>query len=94
MSGNTIQILIRDVREACVNYHDKAVRNVVSRRIQADKIWCFCYAKDKNLPDSMRGEPGVGSMWTWTALDADTKFMVSWQLGTRDAANAHMFMCR
>ena len=56
------------------------VRNVKSQRVQCDEIWCFCYAKDKNLPDEMRGQPGVGSMWTWTALDADTKLMIAWKL--------------
>ena len=48
--------------------------------------------KDKNLSDEMRGQPGVGSIWTWTAMDADTKLILSWQLGARDAANAHRFM--
>jgi IS1 family transposase len=78
--------------EACLQYHDNVVRNVKTKRVQCDEIWCFCYAKEKNLPDSMRGMPGVGSMWTWTALDADTKLMISWKLGARDAANAHVFM--
>ena len=67
-------------------------RNLKSRRVQCDEVWCFCYAKDKNLPDTMRGMPGVGSVWTWTALDADTKLLFSWQLGARDAANAHAFI--
>jgi IS1 family transposase len=68
------------------------LRNISSKRIQCDKIWCFCYGKDKNLPDEMRGQPGIGSMWTWTAIDADSKLIVSWRLGARDAANAHRFM--
>jgi hypothetical protein len=59
---------------------------VESQPVQCDEVWCFWYAKDKNLPDEMRGEPGVGSIWTWTAIDADTKLMIGWKLGARDAA--------
>jgi len=60
--------------------------------VQVDEVWNFCYAKDKNLPDEMRGEPNVGSIWTWVALDADSKLILSWRLGARDAANAHAFI--
>ena len=75
-----------------MEFHDNVVRGVKSRRVQCDEIWAFCYAKDKNLSDEMRGQPGVGSVWTWTAIDADSKLMVSWRLGARDGANAHAFM--
>jgi IS1 family transposase len=67
------------------------LRNLQCRRIECDEIWCFAYAKDTNVPDEMRGMPGVGSMWTWTAIDAESKLIVSWRLGARDAANAHAF---
>ena len=60
--------------------------------VEIDEVWAYCYAKDKNLPDAMRGSPGVGSIWTWTALCADTKLLLSWRLGARDAANAHYFL--
>lgn len=92
VAKNTIQKLTRELGEAVLQYHDKVVRNVKSQRVQCDEVWCFCYAKDKNLPAVMRGQPGVGSMWTWTALDADTKLMISWKLGARDGATAHAFM--
>jgi IS1 family transposase len=92
VAKNTIQKLTRDLGEAVEQYHDNVVRKVKAQRIQCDEIWCFCYAKEKNLPDEMRGQPGVGSMWTWTALDADTKLMIGWRLGARDAATAHAFM--
>ncbi|MBC7834521.1 MAG: hypothetical protein H7Y88_05395 [Phycisphaerales bacterium] len=69
--------LLVDLGEPGEEYHDANVRGLQSERIQADEIWAFCYAKDKNLPDHMRGEPGVGSVWTWTALDSDSKLMVS-----------------
>lgn len=78
--------------KAVLEYQDNVLRDLTCKRLELDEVWCFCYAKDKNLPDSMKGEPGVGSMWTWTAMDAETKLIVSWQLGARDAANAHGFI--
>jgi IS1 family transposase len=66
--------------------------NLTCKRVQADEVWCYCYAKDKNLPDAMRGEPGVGSIWTWTAMCADSKLIFAWRLGARDSANAWAFM--
>ncbi len=92
VAKNTIQKLTRELGEAVLQYHDNVVRNVKSQRVQCDEVWCFCYAKDKNLPEAMRGQPGVGSMWTWTAIDADSKLMISWKLGARDGATAHTFM--
>ena len=92
ISKNTIQKLTRELGKAVMQYHNNVVRNVKAQRVQCDEIWSFCYAKDKNLPDHMRGSPGVGSMWTWTALDADTKLMIAWKLGDRDAVTAKAFM--
>ena len=92
VAKNTIQKLTRELGEAVMQYSDNVLRNIKSQRVQCDEVWCFCYAKDKNLPDEMRGQPGVGSMWTWTALDADTKLMISWRLGARDASYAHSFI--
>ena len=92
VAKNTIQKLTRELAEAVTQYSDNVLRNIKAQRVQCDEVWCFCYAKDKNLPDDMRGQPGVGSMWTWTALDADTKLMISWKLGARDGATAHSFM--
>ncbi|HTM53728.1 MAG TPA: hypothetical protein VL175_06840, partial [Pirellulales bacterium] len=62
---NTIQKLTRELGEAVLAYQDHALRNLTCKRVQLDEVWNFCYAKDKNLPDEMRGEPGVGSIWTW-----------------------------
>jgi IS1 family transposase len=91
VAKNTIQKLTRDLSAELVAYQDNTLRNLNCRRVECDEIWCFCYAKDKNLPDSMKGHPGVGSIWTWTAICAESKLMISWRLGARDAANAHMF---
>lgn len=92
VAKNTIQKQTRQLGEACLEFQDNALRYLNCQRLQLDEIWCFCYAKDKNLPDHMKGQPGVGSIWTWTALDADTKLIPSWRLGARDAANAHAFI--
>jgi len=92
VSVNTVMKLLAELGEVCEDYHDAHVRGLRSERIQADEIWAFCYAKDKNLPEHMRGQPGVGSVWTWTAIDADSKLMVSWMVGDRDAECAGRFM--
>ena len=60
-SKNAIQRLTREIGEACLKFQDKMLRNLECSCIQCDEQWCFCYAKDRNLPDSMRGMPGVGS---------------------------------
>jgi IS1 family transposase len=90
-SKNAIQRLTKEIGEACLKFQDKMLRDLKCRRIECDEIWNFCYAKDKNVPDEMRGMPGVGSMWTWTAICAESKLIVSWRIGARDAANAHAF---
>lgn len=89
--GTVLKLLV-DLGTACARYHDEHVRNLPCKRVQCDEIWSFCYAKDKNVPASMRDKPGVGSVWTWTALCADTKLMASFHVGTRDAACALEFM--
>ena len=91
-SKNTVAKLLVTAGHACAAYQDKALRNLNCKRIECDEIWNFCYAKDKNLPDSMRGQPGVGSMWTWTAICAESKLIVSWRLGSRDAECGTVFM--
>lgn len=92
VSINTVMKFVADFGEVCEAYHDAHVRGVQSKRVQADEIWAFCYAKEKNVPASMRGQEGVGSVWTWTAIDADSKLMVSWMVGDRDAECAGRFM--
>lgn len=71
VAKGTVTKLLADVGAACAEYQDRAFRNLKLRRIQCDEIWSFCYAKDKNLPDGKRDQFGFGSVWTWTALDAD-----------------------
>jgi len=84
--------LLRDLGCACAEYYDQTVRNVKVKRAQCDEIWAFCYAKDKNVPADKQGKFGYGSVWTWTALDADTKLILSYAIGTRGMETARVFM--
>jgi IS1 family transposase len=88
----TVLRLLAELGAACREYQDEVLRDLPCKRVQCDEIWSFCYAKDKNLPASMRHTPGVGSIWTWTVIDADTKLVPSFHIGTRDAACAYEFM--
>jgi len=88
----TILRLLEAVGPACAEYHDKHMRNVTCKRIQCDEIWQFCYAKDKNVPDEKRGQFGFGDVWTWVAIDPDTKIVLSYTLGIRGAQTAKRFM--
>lgn len=92
VSKNAIQKLTIDLGNAVLDFQDRTLRNISSKRVQCDEIWNFCYAKDKNLPDSMKNRDDVGSIWTWTAMDADTKLIFSWRLGSRDASTGYTFM--
>jgi IS1 family transposase len=92
VSKNTVAKLLSDAGNACLDYQDRALRNLSCQRIQADEIWSFVYSKQKNVPEEKRGQFGYGDVWTWTAIDADTKLIVSWYLGTRDGAAAYAFM--
>lgn len=88
----TVLRLLADVGDACAVYHLANVKGVKSERIQCDEVWSFCHAKERNLRKELRGEPGVGDMWTWTAIDADSKMIVSWHLGKRQRHDANTFM--
>jgi IS1 family transposase len=92
VAKNTIVKLLAEVAVACNEYQDKTLRNLTCKKIQCDEIWSFCYAKEKNVPRDMRGQFGVGDVWTWTAIDADTKLIVSWRVGDRDADVANEFI--
>lgn len=92
VAKNTIVKLLQDIGQACDEYQHKTLRNLPCRRIQCDEIWSFCYAKDKNVPADKQGQFGFGSVWTWTAMCADTKLIPSWLVGGRDAGAAHAFM--
>jgi IS1 family transposase len=90
VSINTVTKLLVDVGTACAEYQDKTLRNLTCKRVQVDEIWSFVYAKQKNVPAGM--EDKAGDIWTWTALDADTKLIASWMIGTRGYITAKLFI--
>ena len=92
VSINTVSGLLVDAGEACIDHHDRTVRGVRAKRIQADEIWSFCYAKQRNVATAKAAPEDAGDVWTWTALDADSKLIVSYLIGGRDADYANDFM--
>ncbi|MDD5585760.1 MAG: IS1 family transposase [Alphaproteobacteria bacterium] len=89
-SKNTVAKLLVDAGQACADYMDKNLRDLPCKRLQVDEIWSFVYAKAKNVPEDKRGE--AGDVWTWTAIDADTKLVPSFYLGNRDGECAKAFI--
>nr|VFJ98033.1 MAG: DDE domain-containing protein [Candidatus Kentron sp. H] len=92
VSINTVTKILVDAGEACAAYHDEHVRNVSAKSIQCDEIWSFCYAKEKNVPNAVNAPEEAGDVWTWTAMDSDTKLIISYLVGGRDAEYANEFM--
>src|SRR5438445_1719866 len=91
VAKHTVLKLLKDLGCAAAAYHDAHVRKLRVRRVQADEIWAYVYGKDKNLTME-QVQAGAGSVWTWTAIDADTKLIISYTLGDRGAATAQSFM--
>ena len=92
VSINTVSKLLVEAGEACAAYHDAAVRDVPASRVQCDEIWSFCYAKAKNVARAKAAPQGAGDVWTWTAIEADSKLIISWEVGDRTSATAIEFM--
>lgn len=92
VSLNTVTKLLIDAGSACAAFHNDTIRDVKSERIQCDEIWSFAYAKQKNLPSTKAAPIGSGDVWTWTAIEADTKLIVSWLVGDRDTHAATIFI--
>ena len=92
VSINTVSKLLVDAGKACSRFHDENMRNVRSQRVQVDEIWSFTYAKQKNVEAAKAAPEGAGDTWTWTALDADSKLIVSWLVGPRDGGSAFTLM--
>lgn len=89
---NTVLKLLPEIGQACLDYQDKVFRNLNCKRIQCDEIWSFCYAKEKNVPSDKVGQFGYGDVWTWVAIDPDTKLVPSFTVGSRSALTAREFM--
>jgi IS1 family transposase len=92
VAKNTVVKLLVDLGAACAEYQDKAFRELPCQTIQCDEIWAFCYAKQKNVPEQHRDTFGYGDVWTWTAIDADTKLVPSWLVGERTYTDALAFL--
>jgi IS1 family transposase len=92
VSINTVSKLLIEAGRVCADIHDEKVRNVKARRVQVDEIWSFTYAKAKNVPTAKAAPEGAGDTWTWTAIEADTKLIVSWLVGGRDGEYALAFI--
>ena len=80
------------IGNACAEYQDPTIRNLSCKPVQCYEIWSFCYAKEKNVPEEIKGKIGVGDVWTWTAMDADTKLIGSYLVGDRSATYARNFI--
>ncbi len=92
VSKMTVLKLLTTLGPASGEYQDRVFRNLKCKRVQCDEIWAFCYAKDKNVPVDKQGKFGFGSVWTWVAIDADTKLVPSFMVGYRDATTAQIFI--
>lgn len=92
VAKNTVTKLLVDLGTVCSVYQDHTMRNLACQRIQCDEIWAFCYAKQRNVSADKRGEFGYGDVWTWVAIDADTKLVPTFHIGPRDVGAAMTFM--
>jgi IS1 family transposase len=92
VSINTVTKLLIDAGTACAAFHDEKVRGVKARGVQVDEIWSFTAAKQKNVPAMRKPVAGAGDTWTWTAIEADTKLLITWLVGGRDSDYAIAFM--
>ncbi len=92
VSTNTVDKLLISAGLACAQHHDATVRNVKAKRVQCDEIWSFVYAKAKNVSTAKAAPDRAGDVWTWTALDSDSKMILSYFVGGRDSGYAMAFM--
>jgi len=91
-SINTVTKLLCDVGAACTEFQDGAMRNLNCKRVQCDEIWSFVYAKERNVPEDLKDVFGIGDVYTWTSIDAETKLVPSWFVGTRGLESAKLFI--
>jgi len=91
-SKNTVVKLLEDAGEAFSDYQDRTLRNLPCKRVQVDEIWSFVHCKQANVKSAKAAPDGAGDIWTWTAIDADTKLVPSWYVGARDGAAAQHFI--
>lgn len=92
VAKNTVTKLLVDVGDAASLYQGEHLRGLYARRVECDEIWSFCYAEKGNVPEEHRGESGSRDVWTWVALDADSKLAITWYVGERGGRDARIFM--
>jgi IS1 family transposase len=92
VSKDTVSKLQVEIGAACARYQHETLKSLPCRRVEVDEIWSFVYAKARNVPQRLAGQFGVGDVWTFTAIDAESKLCVSWRVGPRDSATATDFM--
>ena len=92
MSKNTVTKLLEDAGKVCAAYHGENVKGVEVKNVQADEIWSFYYVNAKNVKDAKAAPVDAGDIWTWTAMDCDSKLMISYTIGDRSGATAREFM--
>ena len=92
VSINTVSKLLAEAGEACAAYHWEHVRGVKAKRVQCDEIWSFLYSKQRNVVTAKAAPEDAGNVWTWTAIDADTKLIISYMVGGREAETANFFI--
>ncbi|MGO8671194.1 MAG: IS1 family transposase [Capsulimonadaceae bacterium] len=92
VAKNTVSKLLVDLGQACADFHNNNVIDVQARRVECDEIWSFVGCKEKNKPEDERGTFGRGDVWTWTAIDAESKLIISWLVGERTPDAAYAFM--
>ena len=94
VAKHTILKLVKDIGIACADYQDKVFRNLNSRRLQLDEMWCWIYCKEKNRTEEIaKKHPDAGDIWLWSAVDADSKLVPCWKLGARDTRTAACGQC-
>lgn len=91
-SINTVTKLLIDAGIACARFHESAIQGIKAKRVQCDEIWSFCYSKQKNVAPEHEGILGYGDVWTWVALDADSKLAINWLVGLRTNEYAEAFI--
>ena len=92
VSKDTVAKLLIDAGKACLDYQDRTLRDLPCKQVQVDEIWEFVYAKQSNVPRAKHAPPEAGDVWTWVAIDANTKLVPSWRIGDRTGATAIEFM--
>jgi IS1 family transposase len=92
LAFNSVVKLLAEAGDACSEYQDRAFCNRRCRRLQVDEIWSFIHCKQRNVESAKSAPPEAGDIWTWMAIDADTKLVPSWLVGSRDAGDAKTFI--